>query len=99
MTGTKTVNASFIAAPKAKVGIKEFSEVQAAYDDSATVNNAVIKLLDDTLTGNFTAGRNITVTLEGGYNALFSGTSSDTVIKGAVVLKSGTVKMKGIVVR
>jgi hypothetical protein len=100
MTGAKNISASFAAAPKAKVVEKPFFvSVQEAYDDSATVNNAVIKLLDDTLIGNFTAARNITVTLEGGYNAAYTGISAETVIKGAVVLKNGTVKMKGIVVR
>jgi hypothetical protein len=99
MNSAQTVTATFTAAPKTEVGIKEFSGVQAVYDDSATVSNSVIKLLDDTLFGNFTAGRNITVTLEGGYNADYTGISSETVIKDAVVLKSGTVKMKGIDVR
>jgi hypothetical protein len=76
-----------------------FSTVQAAYDDSATLNNTIIKLLEGVLTGNFTSSRNIAVTLEGGYNAAYSGISSEITLSGTVVLKSGAVKIKGIRVR
>ncbi|MFZ4856532.1 MAG: C10 family peptidase [Desulfuromonadaceae bacterium] len=91
--GTLVINAVIM------VGAKGFSSIQAAYDDSATATNAIIKLLEGELTGDFTAGRNITVSLEGGYNASYSGISTRTAIKGRFVLKNGTVKIRGINVR
>ncbi|MFZ4856664.1 MAG: InlB B-repeat-containing protein [Desulfuromonadaceae bacterium] len=108
VTADQTITANFAIdtfAVTAKVGVKEFAGIQAAYDDAATAttNERIIKLLEGTLAGNFTSGRNITVTLEGGYNAAYSGISSVTTISGvsgaAVVLKNGTVIMKGIRVK
>ncbi len=99
MNGTKNITATFTAAPKVKVGAKGFSTLQAAYDDSATTTGAVIKLLEGTLTGNFTAGRGIAVKLEGGYNAAYDAVTAETTIQGAVKVRAGTVRMKRINVR
>lgn len=99
MDNNKSVTAAFTLAPKAKVGPKSFTTLQAAYDDSATANNALIRLLEGAQAGVFTAGRNITVTLEGGYNANYSAISGVTSIPGTVTLKSGIVTINGITVR
>ena len=97
MTSSKTVSATFTAAPKVKVGIKEFSALQSAYDDADTVNNAVIKLLEGALAGSFSTGtKGVAVTLDGGYNADYSCNSGRTTIQAPVTLKSGSVRMKGI---
>jgi hypothetical protein len=99
MDEAKTVSATLTAAPKAKVGSKSFSSLQAAYNDATTLGNAVIKLVEGTLPGSFNAGRNILVYIEGGYNAAYSSISTDTTIESPVVIKSGTVVVKGINIR
>lgn len=99
MNSDKTLNATFMPAPKVKVGSKPFSAVQAAYSDAETLNNAVIKMLEGTLTGSFTSNRNILVTLEGGYNAVYGAISGQTAIQGAITLGSGAVRMNGIVIK
>lgn len=99
MTGNKTVTTTFTLIPKAKVGSKGFSTLQAAYDDGATTDNAVIELLEGSLPGAFTAGRGISVTLEGGYNATYGAVSSQTMLQAPVRLKAGTVRVKRIKVK
>lgn len=65
MDGNKAVTATFNAAPKAKVGTKSFSIIQAAYDDSATSDDSVIKLLEGSLANTLIANRSVRVKLEG----------------------------------
>ncbi len=99
MTSNKGVTATFTAAPKVRVGAKEFVTLQAAYDDTATTNSSVIRMLGGTLAGPFIAGRNSGVTLEGGYDAAYAAVGGWTVLQSPVVLKSGRVLLKGITVR
>ncbi len=99
MNSDKAVGATFTSAPKVKVGSKPFSTVQTAYNDAETLNNAVIRMLEGTLTGSFTSDRNIMVTLEGGYNAVYGAISGQTAIQGTITLGSGTVRMNGVVVK
>jgi hypothetical protein len=99
MNAAKTVTVTFTAAPKIKVGAKAFSTLQSAYDDTATTNGSVIKLLEGFLANPLTAGRGIVVKVEGGYNASYSAIDSDTTIAGPVKIKAGTVRMKGVKVK
>lgn len=100
MDSAKNVIATFTAAPKAKVLAKGFTSLQAAYDDSLTTNNSIIKLLEGSLAGTFSTGtKGITVTIEGGYNATYTTNTSETTIQGPVTLQSGTVRMEGIIIK
>ncbi len=99
MDSDKSATATFGSAPKVKVGVKEFTTIQAAYDDVSTVNNSVIMLLNGTLPGAFTADRSIVVTLQGGYNAAYGAVTGETVLKGVSVFKSGTVVVNNVAVR
>ena len=100
MDADKFVTAIFTSAPKVKVGTKEFSTLQLAYEDAATLDNAVIKLLEGTLTGNFSTGtKGISVTFEGGYNAKYSAITGETTIQGKMTIKSGTIRINGINVK
>jgi len=85
----KWISGSYTA-PKAKVASTDYTGAQAAYSAAGTTSGSVIKLLEGTLVENFTADRNITVTLDGGYNTLYEGIQSETTINGVVTLKSGT---------
>jgi len=87
------------SAPKAMVGTKVFSTLQASYDDTTTTNESVIKLLEGVLSDTLTAGRGISVKLEGGNNVGNAAISTETTIQGPVKIRAGTVRMKGINVR
>jgi len=99
MDAPKTVVAAFVAAPKATVGSKGFPGFQTAYNDAETSNNAVIKLLEGTLTEDLIFSRNIEVTLAGGYDAHYNGISAVTTIAGKVVINAGKVIIGGLIVR
>lgn len=99
LTANKNVTATFTAAPKAKVDTKTFSTLQLAYDDAATMDNAVIKLLNGTLANTLIAGKDVSVNIEGGYNAAYSGISTETTIQGPLRIKAGTVRMRGVNVK
>jgi len=99
MSAARSATATFIAAPKVKVGTKGFSTLQAAYDDAGTTNGSVIRLLEGNLASTLTAGRGISVKLEGGYNARYDAISTETTIQGPLRIRSGTVRVKGVTVR
>ena len=94
MTGAKSVTATFTQAPKAKIGATGYASLQAAYN--AAVDDAVIKVLEGTVAGTLTAGRNVRVVIEGGYNASFSAVTSESRIQAPVLVRSGQVRMKKV---
>ena len=99
MSDDRSVIATFGAAPKVKVGVKEFATLQEAYDDLATKNNSTIMLLQGVLPGTFTADKDIVVYLDGGYRADYGAISSVTTLQGPLVVKSGTVVVNAVVVQ
>lgn len=99
MNDTRNVTATFTAAPRVKVGSKPFDTLQDAYNDAATTNNAIIKLLGGTLGGAFTAAGGKDVIIEGGYNADFSANPDMTVVDGPIVLQSGSVTVEGVAIK
>ncbi len=99
MNDARNVTATFTAAPKVKVGSKPFNTLQDAYNDPATTNAAIIKLLGGTLGGAFTAAGGKDVTIEGGYNADFSANPDMTVVDGPIVLQSGSVAVEVVVIK
>jgi len=98
-SGITSRSFTVIVAPKVKVGAKEFSSLQAAYNDAATLNNAVIKLLEGTLTENVIFNRNINVTLEGGYGATYGSIITKTTVTGKMQVRAGSVRTKKVYVR
>ena len=91
--------ASVVATPKAKVNTIGFNTLQSAYDDTtATSGDKTISLLEGILPGALTAGRNITVTLEGGNNSVYAATytKTSTTIGAPVIITKGTLIMKEI---
>lgn len=98
MAAAKQVAASF-GRTVAVVGVKPFTGIQAAYNDTATVSGSVIKLREGTQAENVRFDLNKSVLFEGGYNATYDALSSKTTIQGSVKIKSGTVRMKGVKVR
>ena len=99
MDVARSVTATFSASPKVKVGNAVFATLQLAYDDAATTSGAVIKMLGGALGGAFSAVRNISVILDGGYNADYSTVTGDTALQGQVKIVLGTVTVKKLTIR
>jgi phosphodiesterase/alkaline phosphatase D-like protein len=99
MNDSKSAKATFTAAPKCKIGDKEFSSIKAAYEDIATKNDDVIKLLEGYLDEIFTANRDIRLMLEGGYKADFTAVTGETILKAPLKVKAGKIVTKKIKVK
>jgi len=93
---SSAIQAQTYTASMVKVGTKEFPTIQSAYNDAATGNNAVLKVRAGTLTETDTFGRNIAVTLDGGYNSTFSSVTGNTKVKGKLLVRAGTVTVRKV---
>ena len=74
-----------------------FLSLQEAY--AAVANGHSLKARNETLPGNFYLNRNVTVTLQGGFNGDFATVSGKTVLKGVLKLRSGRLNVKNVMVR
>jgi hypothetical protein len=100
-----TINATFIANPTTGpiriqgTTASYYSTLQAAYN--AATDGQTIQCTSAQLTGSLSVNRNISVTIQGGYNADFSRTSgSTTTFKGMIQTQSGggTLTLKDFIV-
>jgi YD repeat-containing protein len=74
--------------PVAKIEDISYPSIQAAYN--AATDGSTIKCRDLRFTENLTINRNITVTLEGGYNCAFTNNAGgQTPIKGSITTTAG----------
>jgi titin len=98
---SQNVTATFDAWPPVRIydaaAPRYFDTLQAAYN--AAAEGDIIQLRDGILIGDFTANRAIAVTISGGYDAVYSGSSLDTKLQGIVLLQLGTVRMEKVMVR
>jgi PKD repeat protein len=83
-----TVNESECVNPPLKIGDECYETLQQAYDNA--IDGAIIQSRDVTLTGGLNANRDISVSLEGGYNSEFTGKSGKTILNGFITLSDGT---------
>jgi sugar lactone lactonase YvrE len=93
MDAAKTVTANFDAVPQARiVGGTGYSLLSAAY--SAAANNAVIQaravLFDN---GDLILNRPVSIFFRGGYDTGFNQDWEDSIIKGSLKVRSGTVRV------
>ena len=73
-----------------------YSTLQAAYD--AAVNGNTIESQAIRFIGNLSANRNISITLEGGYDCIYTGNNlSETLLKGMITTGSGTVTIENFI--
>jgi PKD repeat protein len=71
-----------------KSGVSYYSTMQGAYN--AAINREVIKLHGQTMSSEFlTVSRGVTVTIKGGYNCDYTGTSGMTTINGNITVTAG----------
>ncbi len=77
--------------------IGSYSSLQGAYN--SVPDGGLLFIGEGTLTGTFSANRNVTVTIEGGYDAAFADNPGFTVIFGKVTLSAGKLEFENIKVR
>ena len=99
MSGPQAVTATFTAAPKVKVGTKEFSTVQEAHDDKATTDGTTIRMLDTVDAGSLTTKQATSVTISGGYSADYISQAGSSFITGGIVVRKGTVILDRVIVK
>jgi hypothetical protein len=99
MNSNKAANAIFTAAPKVKVGTKEFATVQSAYDDVATMAGANIRMLNDVNVGPLAANLDMSVTLSGGQNAIYAAQPGMTLLQGPITVHKGSIVVDRVVVK
>jgi hypothetical protein len=74
-----------------------FSALQAAYDDA--IEGDTIQSQAWHLPENLSFDRNISITLKGGYDSLFTNNPSATTINGTLTISEGSVIVDNIVIR
>jgi len=99
MDGAKDVTATFNAAPRLSIlGGAFYGLLSEAYAEAAS--NAVIQaralVFND---GDLICNRPVSVFFKGGYNAGFSSNSGETAVKGRLLIRNGTVRLKNLVLR
>jgi hypothetical protein len=101
MAGAQNVTASFSGQMPAKVDGNYFNTLQDAYNAAADGSEIMVmagSLAANASTGLMVADRNVTIILQGGYNAEFSyAPSTDySTISGRLAVQSGKVIMKNV---
>ena len=72
--------------------------LQTAYDQAASGNSILIKGVD-LVSGSLNANRNITVTLQGGYNEAFTASCATSSAQGGLTISSGTVIVDNLIIK
>jgi len=97
MTGNRSVTATFNQATLLHIGGTEYGSLQAAYDAASA--GAVIQLLDGSQAGVLNAGRNVYVTLKGGYDSAYNANNGATTLTAPLTIGQGTVVVEKIEIR
>jgi hypothetical protein len=79
--------------------ISYYSTLQAAFDNTNTVNGDIIQLKNQTLTENPNFNTSKTVTITGGYDCGYTTNSGTTIINGNMTISNGTVTMENVQVQ
>ncbi len=75
-----------------------YSTLQSAYD-SALDNETIQAQALTVFTENLNVNRNVSVTIEGGYNCDYSAKTGNTELKGTMTISGGTVKVKNFILK
>ena len=99
MTSAGNVTATFLAAPKARVGIVGFDTLLAACN--AAGNGATIQAREVEFAENLVIANGRNAILDGGYNAAFStnGGYGQTTVNGSVKIRSGRLTVNKLTIR
>ncbi|OGP72780.1 MAG: hypothetical protein A2V86_08735 [Deltaproteobacteria bacterium RBG_16_49_23] len=89
---TNYINVAACANLPVKVGTQYFSSLQAAYNTASP--GAIIRTQGIIFTENLNIYRDISVTIEGGYNCSYSAYTADTILKGMLSVSAGTANIR-----
>jgi YD repeat-containing protein len=96
VTANHTISATFevdYPVRNARTGVG-YTSLQAAYNEASDVQTDTILSQNVRLTENFTAGRSISVIIDGGYDPYYGSNPNKTTIVGAAVINRGKVTLK-----
>lgn len=93
----KTVTATFNQATLMHIDGTTYPSLQAAYNEAVT--GSFIQLLENSVVGALDAGRNVTVTLKGGYDTGYTTTPGITTLTAPLTIRSGAVVVDKIVIK
>ncbi|NVN90407.1 MAG: right-handed parallel beta-helix repeat-containing protein [Desulfuromonadales bacterium] len=100
MTGDRIVNASFIAAPRAKIGANGYATLNEAYVAASSTDASTILTLNTDLTESLSMDKGKAIILIGGYNAAYSARiGTHTGLVGALSVVSGSLAVDGLAIR
>lgn len=97
MDSDKAVTATFNQATLLHIDGTTYPTLQAAYN--VATSGSFIQLLDNSVAGTLDAGRNVTVTLKGGYDTGYATTPGMTTLTAPLTIRSGTVVVDRIVIK
>jgi hypothetical protein len=80
-----------------KIGSAYYSSLQAAYN--AAVNGDVIQTQAVVFTENLNINRNISITLQGGYNSDYTAIIGKTSLQGQMTVSNGRVTAKDFILK
>lgn len=91
----KTCTATFTFVKPARIAgstpLREFDSIQAAYDDPLTVSGDVIQVREYPFPGNLNLGRQINVTIKGGYDIDYLTRTGYSLLRGIMTVGKGSV--------
>jgi len=98
VTADQAIGASFVAAPLVRLtGGSGYPSLQEAYDAAGAT--CTIQAQSVEFASDFTLSGGKTVYLEGGFNSDFTSSPGDTALKGVLILRAGTLRVKSVVIK
>jgi hypothetical protein len=97
LTAVKQLSVTITQTPPVMTSSNSFSTIQAAYDTCSTGTTIQIQAIDFDEYLYF--GRDISITLKGGYDADYTSNLSYTTISGSLTISQGTVVLENIVIQ
>jgi len=89
MNGEKSIIAEFTAVPPVRDEISSYQNLQDAFN--GTYSDANILVLAGTFNENLILNREISISLDGGYDVNFNNSLGVTTVRGSLTIEKGTI--------
>jgi len=97
MNGNKIVAAEFTAVPPVRDEISAFQKLQDAFN--GTYSDAILLALYGEFNENLTLNRDISISLDGGYDGYYTINSGMTTVKGSLTIEKGTISINKVILQ
>lgn len=97
MNARKSVNAEFTAVPPVMAGTTAYQNLQDAFNE--TYSNATIKAFAAEFIEDLILNRDISISLDGGYDKNYNNNSGVTTIKGSLTIENGTIVINKVILQ